>query len=556
MPATPREGDLLRLFEMSSDLLAIADANGYITELNPAWTSTLGWSAKELRAKPFLEFVHPDDVDATREVTEQITQGAGDVVDFENRYRCRDGSYRWLLWSAHTDGRQWYAVAKDITERKKLEARSRQDPLTSLPPRSFVTERVLGALEQGSLVVCAQLDVDRLKSVNDGFGRLGGDQLLRIAAARLRGALRATDVLTRLGGDEFFVATVQTQASFDAGALGERLMEVFAEPFVIGGDELEVTASIGVAASNPGSTPDDLIHEADLAMQRAKEAGGGCWRLFDESARRETAKRRALESGLRHAVENDELVLHYEPIVSLQTLRPVAYEALVRWLHPSMGLLPPAEFIPMAEENGQINAIGTWVLQRACRQAQETRSVVPGSMSVNVSPVQLSEPGFADHVAEICLRAGLRPEVLCLEITESSLLEDLAGTVPILDRLRAMGTRIAIDDFGMGASSLSYLKSLPVDVIKVDRYFVSQLSTSRKDRAILQAIVTLAEGFEISVVGEGVETEEQAAELRALRCPLAQGFLFYTSAPAGAKVAPVHSTEDSGRGRWRNGGPS
>jgi diguanylate cyclase (GGDEF)-like protein/PAS domain S-box-containing protein len=534
-PPIPGPEELLRLFEISNDLLAIIEGEHFV-QFNSTWEATLGWSPDELTARPVFSLIHPDDVERTAALAGAEGAEAPDVVGFENRWLCRDGSYRWLLWSARSDGERWYAVAKDVTERRGLEEEARRDPLTGLANRAAITKHLEESLERTAgrgAVIVAFADVDHLKPVNDAFGHDVGDQLLASVAKRLMGAVRDIDLVSRFGGDEFVVVVERFSDPGEPEELAERLAAVFRQPFEIGGEEMEVGVSIGVAQSRPRSTPDELLREADTAMYRAKSHAGASWSLFDERARREVAEHQEKETDLRRVLERDELLLHYQPVVSLQDGVPVGWEALVRWRHHERGLVPPMEFIPLAELNGQIVPIGQWIFEEACRQARRWRETGWSlTMAINVSPRQLERDDFAQMIKKICYGAGLPAQVICLELTESSLLEDLDRAAPVLEQIRRMGMRIAIDDFGSGSSSLSYLKSLPVDVIKIDRMFTHDLGNSLEDRAVVSAVISLADTLGISVIAEGVEDERQAQILRELGCPLAQGFLFAKPEPA------------------------
>jgi diguanylate cyclase (GGDEF)-like protein/PAS domain S-box-containing protein len=531
-PGRPEE--LLRLFDLSHDLMAIIGRDGYFRHVNPAWESVLGWSLEELKSRRAVELVHPDDLQSTLDLYGDESDGDGEVFGFENRYRCKDGGYRWLLWSARTEGKLWYAVAKDVTDRKKFERRAQLDSLTGLPNRSTLTDRLGRALERESeaagSVVLAFIDIDRLKAVNDGFGHEVGDRLLAAIAERLEGCLRDGDVVSRFGGDEFVV--VVEGGRRPAPELGDRLIAALEDPFVLAGEQFDVGVSIGISVSQPRGGPEELLRQADTAMYEAKARGGKRWALFDEEMRRAVTERRRIEIDMRHVLSRRELRLYYQPIVSLAEGAQVGLEALLRWDHPTRGLLLPELFVPVAEENGQIVPLGDWVLAEALRQVRvwwaEGWNL---TIAVNVSPRQLDDGRFAEKLAEISGEAGLPPQALCIELTESSLMADIEGTVPILERLRRMGVRIAVDDFGRGFSSLSYLKNLPIDVIKIDRSFTADVVASREDRAVISAILSLSESLGISVVAEGVETEEQLGRLLELGCPLGQGFYFAGPAP-------------------------
>jgi len=522
---------LVNLLELSTDLLATAGPDGYLGELSPSWEATLGWTKAELTAKPYLELVHPDDRERTAQVASNIGVPGYEVAALENRCRHRDGSWRCLRWSARSDGKTWYAVGRDVTERKGLELRAIHDPLTRLPNRALLLDRLGHALDRmartaGSVAVLF-IDLDRFKSVNDTRGHETGDALLAAAARRLEDTVRTGDTVARLGGDEFVVITEAADGDSRAGALADRIVEVFTQPLTAGEEHVIVGASVGVVATGPneGLTPERLLREADTAMYRAKAAGRGRSELFDDRMREEVADRLQLARELHRALPRGELRLVYQPMVSLSDGQVVACEALLRWHHPERGVVPPAAFVPLAEQNGLILPIGEWVLEQASRQGAEWRRAGRDlTVSVNISPTQLAQADFADRVDAILRRVGLPAQCLCLELVEATVARQPARIGETLRELRSRGVRIALDDFGKGATSLAHFRALPLDVVKIDRTFISGLRDGKVSRAIVAALVSLADGLGITVVAEGVEGEDQAAELRGLGCGLVQGF--------------------------------
>jgi diguanylate cyclase (GGDEF)-like protein len=381
------------------------------------------------------------------------------------------------------------------------------------------------------------LDLDNFKAVNDTLGHGAGDELLRALSPRLQGALRASDTLARLGGDEFAVLCEDVR---DGGAarVAERLAAALAAPVPAGGAEHHITASIGIAVAVAGgepATPETLLRNADTAMYRAKERGRARFELFDRRLREETLRRLHIESGLRTAVERGELRLDYQPLVALPGGELRGVEALLRWDTPDEGELPPAEFIPAAEQSGLIVPIGTWVLEEACRQAarwRRARPDAPPPISVNVSALQVVQPDFAAVVRRALAQAGTPPELLCLELTETVLMEAGAATLQTLAAVRALGVRVMLDDFGTGYSALHYLEHIPLDGLKVDRSFVGGLGSRPQSAAIYSAVVAMAAALGLPVIAEGIETAGQAARLRELGCGLGQGFHFSRPVPA------------------------
>ncbi len=447
-------------------------------------------------------------------------------------------------------------VLADALERQATEDRIRHralhDALTGLPNRVLFLDRLDQALSRQRRSKSAAgvlfLDLDDFKLVNDSLGHQVGDELLAAVAPRIKQAVRASDTVARFGGDEFGILLENVSGDREAVETAQRIAAVFTRPFVLAGREHFVTTSTGIAIARGGELAEELIRDADAAMYRAKEHGRARYELFDEVMRSRAIARLRVENDLRRALERHELRLDYQPIITLHGHQIVQVEALLRWDHPERGIVSPSDFIPVAEENGLIEPIGRWVLEQACRQAVEWQTGRPGAapvcMSVNLSTIQVAKRGVADAVAEVLAVTHLPPHCLSLEVTESAMLRDVATLADSLHALKALGLRIVLDDFGTGSSSLGYLTHLPLDAIKVDRSFVDGLGHDRRDTAITQAIVAMAQALSLQVVGEGVETEEQAEALSALGCQLAQGFLF---APPVAPAA-IERMLDAGSG--------
>ena len=423
------------------------------------------------------------------------------------------------------------------TDRAAL--RAVHDELTGLPNRTLFLDRARDAVARaaagGSAPAVVFLDVDRFKDVNDTLGHDAGDELLAALAARLRGALRDGDTLARFGGDEFAVLCEAAHGEAEAVVLAERLLAALAVPFTVSERRVFVAASAGVVLGDAGSSAESLLRDADVAMYRAKEAGGARCALFDEAMRRRVVERVHREQELRRALERDELVLFFQPIVCLERRRIVAVEALVRWQHPELGLLPPSEFVPIAEESGLIVGLGRWVLAEACRRLARWHADdafdVP-YLSVNVSGRQLAEPALPEEVAAVLHRSGAPAARLALELTESVLMENTGSPTAVVQRLKALGVGLLLDDFGTGYSSLNYLKRFPIDGLKVDRSFIAGITEGEEDGHILSAIVQMATGLGVEVIAEGVETVEQARRLRQLGVSQVQGYLFTAPVPA------------------------
>jgi diguanylate cyclase (GGDEF)-like protein/PAS domain S-box-containing protein len=442
-------------------------------------------------------------------------------------------------------------VLADALERQAIEdgirERALQDPLTGLPNRALFVDRLEHALarlgRQRGLAAVLFLDFDHFKLVNDSLGHQIGDELLAAAAPRLKQALRSTDTVARFGGDEFGILLEDIGSELDAIDTAERIAAIFARPFVLSGSEHFVSASIGIALATGGELGDDLIRDADAAMYRAKDRGRARYEVFDERMRGRAIERLRMENDLRRALERDELRLEYQPVVSLTNFSIVGVEALLRWRHPERGEIPPGEFVPIAEENGLIEPIGRWVLERACRQAAQWYQARPDSapinMSVNLSAVQVARRSLPEVVRGVLRSTGLDPACLSLEITETVMVREADGLNEVLNGLKALGVRLVLDDFGTGYSSLSYLTRLPLDVLKVDRSFVDGLGREARDTAITETIIAMSRALSLDVVAEGVESAEHVRELSRLGCTLAQGFHFSRAVPAAEITAAL-----------------
>jgi diguanylate cyclase (GGDEF)-like protein len=407
------------------------------------------------------------------------------------------------------------------------------DGLTGLVNRVLFRDRLEHALarakRQQTSVAVMVLDLDGFKRVNDTLGHSAGDDLLIEIGRRLKSVLRESDTAGRLGGDEFAILIEELQNPDDARHVADRIMATLRPPVILDNKEMTVLGSMGVAVSDPGQTSEDLLRNADLAMYAAKDKGKGRVAVFEAGMYNTAMQRISLEEELRRAVANGEFVLHYQPVIELATNNITGLEALVRWQHPQRGLVPPAEFIPIAEETGLILPIGRWVLRQACRQvaAWQADRAVPLTVriSVNISVKQLEDPAFVTDVGQALRDSGLSPKSLILEITETVLSQDPIAADALLKGLKQVGVQVAVDDFGVGYSSLNYLRRLPVDIVKIDRTFVGSLS-GPAEMALTSAIIALSKALKLQTLAEGVERAEQAGELRALGCDSAQGYLF------------------------------
>jgi diguanylate cyclase (GGDEF)-like protein len=413
------------------------------------------------------------------------------------------------------------------------------DPLTDLPNRALFFDRLALALarlrRQQTSIAVLFIDLDNFKVVNDSLGHGAGDELLVELGQRLCHAIRPSDTIARFGGDEFVVLCEDITQARDAVFVGQRIVEATAAPFRLQGRDMYVTASVGVAlAIDCDATPETLLRDADAAMYRAKERGPGRVEVFDEALRARIMERLDLENGLRRALRNDELRVYYQPQMSLSDGHMVAVEALVRWEHPDRGLLEPADFVPLAEETGMIIEIGRWVLGEACRQIAEWRKAGVGlDVAVNVSARQLAHPDIVEEVAAVLAESGLPPDALCLEITESAVMRDPESALATLALVKDLGVKVALDDFGVGFSSLAQLKEmLPLHALKVDRSFITGIADDDRNSAIVAAVVMMASTLGLTAVAEGVETAAQADQARALGCDVSQGYFFTAPEPA------------------------
>lgn len=546
---TAREERFRSLVTNSSDVITILDEDGVVKYVSPSVHQVFGYRPESWIDWRLSVHVEPEEAELLHETLEQAKMQPGEPISLEWSIRHRDGSLNKVESSVtallHEPSVQGIVLnTRDVSERRALEHRLRHqashDALTGLANRNLFKTRMAAVLERAShgegtfaLLFC---DLDEFKAINDSLGHAVGDEVLAEVAQRLRDCVRPGDTVARLGGDEFAVILEHIESEEDAAWIAERIKQEVTQPFNIRGREMFVGVSVGIATSfTPYDHLDDLLAKADIAMYMAKSRGKGNHVRFDPEMHEAVLRQLALEEDLKHALENDELVVYYQPINDLESQRIVSFEALIRWIHPQHGLIPPNDFIPLAEQTGIIKEIGEWVLRQSCMQLSQWQAQYPHkpplAMSVNLSGRQLSDPGLVDIVADAIETSGIAPRTLTLEMTESILLNDADGVVEQLERLRDLGVRLAIDDFGTGYSSLSYLRHFPVDVLKIDRSFVKGLGTEEQDLALVQAIMSLGDVMSLDTVAEGIENPEELHELQKIGCHLGQGFLFAKPAP-------------------------
>jgi diguanylate cyclase (GGDEF)-like protein/PAS domain S-box-containing protein len=517
--------------------------------LSPRWKEMLGFGESELSTSPheWFERVHPDDLPKLQEALGSHPSGSGSHFECEHRMRHRDGSYLWMLTRGielcDDDGRAVRIAGSltDVTDRKKVEGQllhdAFHDPLTGLANRALFLDRLGLSLarakrRQDYHFAVLFFDLDRFKLINDSLGHLVGDRVLTATGSRLGASVRPGDTVARLGGDEFAVLLDDLRAPSDVEMLTRQMEDHLAAPLHLDSNEIYVSASIGIAFGSGGyERPEEILRDADAAMYRAKALGRARYEVFSEALHLAAMDRLKLETDLRRAVQEESFGIQYQPIVSLCDGRLTGFEALVRWRHPVWGLVPPDQFIQVAEETGLILPIGRWVLSEACetmhRWQLDHPSNLPLAINVNLSRRQLLQTDLVEQIRRILRDTGLPPESLRLEITESSILENPDTAVDFLKHLKSLDIGLCIDDFGTGYSSLSSLQQFPVNVLKIDRSFIRGMGPDGERDEIVRAVVGLAHSLQMEVVAEGVETEGQLARLKAMGCDYVQGYLLY-----------------------------
>jgi diguanylate cyclase (GGDEF)-like protein/PAS domain S-box-containing protein len=532
--------------------MAVLSAGGKLLWVNRSLCLFLDYSESELLGSSLTSITRPEDLEIADAALRSMLEQQKDLLQLEVRHQRRDGEQVWALWNVarYRDpaDEQIYLLLQlqDITERRQSEEKLRHDafhdPLTGLPNRALFADHVkltIGRAKRApsrhfAILFC---DIDRFKVINDSLGHMVGDQLLAEVARRLEKCLREGDTVARVGGDEFTILLEDLTDEAEAEAVANRIQEEVSAPILLDGREVYTTMSIGLVTGNGDSRdPEDLLRDADTAMYRAKSLGKARHIIFDQTMHASAINLLQIETDLRKALDKGQFFLQYQPIVSLDDFRVCGFEALIRWHHPERGLISPLDFIPIAEDTGQIIAIGEWALNEACRQMHRWETAYPVAaplfISVNLSCKQFNHPLLIEQVAEVIKRTRISPRRLKLEITESAVMDNIDSATVMLRQLRDIGVQLAIDDFGTGYSSLSYLHKFPIDTLKIDRSFVTRMAENPENIEIVRTIILLAQVLGMDVIAEGVETKEQLKILRDLKCEYGQGYYFSRPATA------------------------
>lgn len=550
------------LTEQSTDIILIADPSGRIKYASPSVHTVLAVYGDGLVGTNLMDLVHPDDFAKT------ISAGPRSVACRQNpivEFRLRHADGRWLCFECvvrnliqHKNIGGIVYNARDITERKhaqeELLFNATHDVLTGLPNRALFLGRLQSVVDrmkrhphQAAAVLF--IDIDDFKVVNDCYGHATGDALIKEVSNRLRACMRSDGTIARMGGDEFTVLVEDVTDPSDAIRIAERIQSSFTRPFLLEGLEVFKSTSIGIALTSPETPAEAVLQNADIAMYRAKSQGKACSELFDRAMHEQVMSRLLLEAKLRHALGNEELTLHYQPIVAVDTGAVQGFEALLRWQPSGSSSIPPSTFVPVAEQCGLIVPISVWVLKKACLEAASWRQRYPADpplyVSINISSKHFSHAGFIGHVKDALEESAIDPQCITIELTESLAMNDVAATFQTMSQLRTLGVKLSIDDFGTGYSSLSYLRRFPVDTLKIDQSFVKIMDA--ENYAIVKTIVGLAQNLELKVVAEGVETPNQHQLLALAGCGSAQGYLFAEPMPAESLGVFIESNRRNSR---------
>ena len=575
------ENDRFRsAFDYAAIGMALVSTEGRWLQVNRSMCAILGYTEKELLLRDFLSVTHPDDLPTALSNIGQLLKGKVQASQMEKRYIHKAGHEVWVHWSVSLV-RDHYSKSvhlifqiQDITDRKLAEQQLHHDAfhdaLTGLPNRALFMDHLKLAIARSrrntsTRFAVLYLDLDRFKVINDSLGHTIGDQLLVGIADRLKKNLRPGDTVARLGGDEFTVLVEDIADDTEAVQVAERVQKELSVPFTLSGREVFTTVSMGIAPSATGyERAEDILRDADTAMYRAKSMGKARYEIFDKAMHARAINLLQMETDMRRALERDEFILHYQPIVALDNFRLRGFEALVRWQHPERGFISPMDFIPVAEETGMIVQLGEWVMREACAQMNRWQKMFPLDhplfVTVNLSSKQFTQATLISTFAMILKETGVKPQSVKLEITESVVMENVDTATDMLRQLRSLGVKLAIDDFGTGYSSLSYLHRFPIDTLKIDRSFVTRMSENNENVEIVRTIVVLAQNLGMDVVAEGVETNEQLVILQKLGCENGQGYFFSKPVNAdgaekiiaetyGALTSPMRSVNPQSSGK-------
>ena len=553
------EERLCNFVDTANDLIFCVNETGRFLYVNPQWQTTLGYSLEDLKELRLQDLIHLENRSRCLIEFRRVLAGSRGTA-LEGDFVAQDGgriTVEGNISSTQPEGHPpiVWGICRDITQRKVAEEQlyhlAHHDALTGLPNRTLLLDRLTQAKalanRNGQMVAILFLDLDRFKLINDTLGHNVGDQLLQAVSRRLKGCIREIDTLARLGGDEFIITLVNLQEVLDVKNLASKILNSLGKPFQIGEHELFVTTSVGISLfPNDSQQVEGLLKKADIAMYHAKAVGRNNFQFYHQRMDEDAERRLVLANGIRKALEREEFSLHYQPKIDISSGAVTAMEALVRWAHPELGMLPPGEFIPLAEETGLILPLGEWVLRRACAENAEWRrqGLPPFRVAVNISGYQLQQPNLLESIQEILKQAGLSPDALELEITETVVMQNPEFAVGVLKAFRDLGIHISIDDFGTGYSSLAHLKKFSVNTLKIDKSFVRDVELNSADAAIASAIIAMGSSLNLQVIAEGVETEGQYTFLRDKLCHEVQGYLFSKPLPMEEATAFLRAQKD------------
>ena len=539
-----------RFFDISQGLMGITDFEGNFKQINMEWTATLGYSHEELMSLKIEEIIHSDDRESFLNSLKQLTEEENKAF-VHYRFICKNGVAKWFAcgFSIYPEEKLNYITAYDVTDQVKAKEQlafaAGHDALTGLTNRPALLDRLTQSLalakrNENYKFALLFFDLDQFKVINDSLGHMAGDEMLIDISNRLHAVMRSEDVLARLGGDEFVMLLSNVDSVTNAVRVADRVQKLLSEPLDIEGREVFTSASIGVTHSDLGyEAAEEMLRDADTAMYSAKSEGRSCYVVFDKSMHAKALSQLQLESDLRRALDNNEFVLYYQPVIDIKTKQIYGFESLIRWRHPERGMVSPVEFIPIAEDTGLIVKMGKWIYNEACKTLKQWQSSGRYSenliMNINISTKQFWQDGFVDYIAQGLQEYDLEPSTVTLEVTESVILYNADKATKVFQDLKDLGVNLYIDDFGTGYSSLSYIHKYPIDGLKIDRSFVKDMVEDNKSKELVYTIVMLAKNLYLNVVAEGVETKGQLDYVRIMGCKIVQGYYF--SPPVSAEEA-------------------